>query len=1729
MNRCYRLVWNRACQVFVVASEVSHGRGKAGRTVRARHLAWLAALPLSLSPMLGMAAAPVAISAAMPMPRMALPTPPVATAIVSSTASPSGGQVTVGSGNISQSGLTTTINQHSQNLSLNWQSFNIGADSTVNFVQPNAQSIAVNRIADANGSVILGRLNANGQVFLINPNGVLFGQGAQVNVGGLVASTLDIDDGQLAGGTRHFGGNDSGRGSVVNRGTINAAKGGYVALLGPQVTNQGTLNAPGGTVALAGGNAVTLSFDGNRLLSLQVDKSTLNALADNRQLIVADGGQVLMSAGAKDSLLASVVNNSGTIQAQTVENRAGKIVLLGGMAAGTTQVAGTLDASAPNGGNGGFIETSAAYVDVANDANVTTLAASGQIGKWLIDPNDFTIASSGGNMTGAAVSGALASNDFEIATASMGTAGGHGDIFVNDTVSWSGNTFTLNAERNIAINAPLLGSGTGKLALKYGQGAVAAANTATYQIDAPVDLAEGNNFSTLLGSDGVVVPYQVITRLGAEGSATGADLQGVGGNLAGNYALGANIDASATSSWNGGAGFDPIGGSGTNFSGAFDGLGHTISTLTVNRPSENEVGLFAQTSNADIRNVGLPGSNITGRTYVGALVANSQGGTTTNAWSSGAVGGYSWVGGLIGLHNGGYVTQAHSSAEVVGTSQLVGGLIGQARFYGAVSDSYATGNVSASGATNVGGLIGQLRAVELSDSYATGAVTGGSQVGGLIGFIDFFSGRGTTTGSYATGAVSGDYYVGGLVGVSSGAIVASYASGAVSGSDVVGGLVGDNYGSITNSYWDSYSSGQSESVYGYVDPGTTAVTSDPSQSGAVDYAFRQSAYTGFDFTPGTGAWFMLDGGTRPFLQSEYSTTIRNTHQLQLMAMNLGASYTLGSNIDAAVTGSVAGVGSDMWSSSGFVPIGNSGTKFTGTFDGQGHTISNLTINLPATQYVGLFGWTMGSTIRNVGLVDGSVTGKDAVGGLVGSNNGSISTSYNTGTVTATGNAAGGLVGANGDDIYSAIDNSYATGAVTGNGTNVYLGGLSGVLHYGDINNSYATGDVINGADTIGGLVGFVYSASLRNSYSTGAVTGTSNVGGLVGISFSAITNSYWNTTANAGLPGIGSGNTTGATGLTTAEMMQLASFSNLDIANTGGSNAVWRIYEGHTTPLLRSFMTNLSVTTNDVTTTYNGTAFSGSTDYTFGALNPSQWLPSSSINSGLLSGTANTTAPAINAGSYALDSGLYSGQMGYDIMFTGGALTINPAALTISSSDVSKTYDGTAAASGTLIISNGMLFGGDSLSGGSFSFADKNAGTGKHVTVSGVTANDGNGGGNYAISYIDNITSTILAKAITSVAGLGAFNKIYDGNTSATLDLSGTLFAGIIAGDDLSVGTATANFSDKNAAIGKTVTINGITLAGDDAGNYLLADTSAGTTANISQLGITVNATGSDKVYDGTTADVVALASAGVLSGDVVSFTGTGSFADKHVGTAKVVSVSDIAASGADVGNYSYNATASTTADISQLGIRVDATGTDRIYDGSTADAVSLASSGILAGDTVVFTGTGSFADKHVGTAKVVSVSDIAASGADAGNYSYNTAAGTTADITPATLTYRADGAFFWTGQIPGDLGGAVTGLVGGDTLIDATDGTLIWSTPATSASPAGQYAIDGSGLSAVNYVFVQAPGNAMALRVANSSVPAVVGAVVAGLQQDEVAPDSGVATRRAPDVRVVGGGVRLP
>ena len=467
LNHIFRLVWSHVLNAWVAVAETSRGRSKSGRRKLAAAAAAMAALALGGPAIAG----------------------------------PTGGTVVAGAATITQSGATTTVVQTSDKASMNWATFNVGSKETVNFVQPSSNALAVNRILDNNGSQILGRVNANGQVYLINPNGILFGRTAQVNVGGLVASTLDIDHASLAGNKHVFHG--AGTGSIVNEGTIRATDGGYVALISARISNTGNIAARAGSVLMGAGSQVMLDLGGP--VKLQVTQGAIDTLIDNGGAIQADGGQVYLTAKAAGQLASSVINNTGVIEAQTLATgEKGQIVLLGDMQQGSLQVAGVLDASAAQGGDGGHIETSANHVAIG-DVHVTTAAPSGQTGTWLIDPNDFTVAASGGNMTGAAVSSALASNNFSIMTTSMGTTGGNGDIHVNDAINWSANKLTLTAERNININADLNATGTASLAYLYGQAtADGAGSSASAAAGVAVNIPSATAFTWKKGTAGAV-------------------------------------------------------------------------------------------------------------------------------------------------------------------------------------------------------------------------------------------------------------------------------------------------------------------------------------------------------------------------------------------------------------------------------------------------------------------------------------------------------------------------------------------------------------------------------------------------------------------------------------------------------------------------------------------------------------------------------------------------------------------------------------------------------------------------------------------------------------------------------------------------------------------------------------------------------------------------------------------------------------------------------------------------------------------------------------------------------------------------------------------------------------------------------------------------------------------------------------------------------------------------
>lgn len=477
--------------------------------------------------------------------------------------------------------------------------------------------------------------------------------------------------------------------------------------------------------------------------------------------------------------------------------------------------------------------------------------------------HDVTVvdgASGNGNWSGNTWTPSAAGSTVAASEVATRLAGGPVTIVATDSdpltvaagFAWSANTLTLQAGGDVAIDATLNGSGTAGLAVEYGQGAVADDNLATFMANAPVNLAPTAGFSTKLGSDGAVKTYVILTSLGAPGSTTGTDLQGMAGNLAANYALGNDIDATPTATWNpdGSGGYNGFATVGGTFTGHFDGLGHVIDGLTITPkvPSLGGIGLFKLSRGNTMANVGLTNVDIDipVGSSVGALTGQGRVVTIVNAYAQGSLRSASrnsqFMGGLVGtvwadqqqdlfpvlplpgdprnwrLNR---LVKVHAAVDVQGGG-LVGGLVGDAS-YATITHSYATGNVTA--VTTVGGLVGRaLARCELTTVYATGNGSGNHLVGGLVGTLDQFS---WILRSYATGNVTGlpspttgalnSSYLGGLVGAVShpsqekAILQNTYATGDVSGHEVVGGLVGrvTGRGEVTSSFAVGHVTGDS--------------------------------------------------------------------------------------------------------------------------------------------------------------------------------------------------------------------------------------------------------------------------------------------------------------------------------------------------------------------------------------------------------------------------------------------------------------------------------------------------------------------------------------------------------------------------------------------------------------------------------------------------------------------------------------------------------------------------------------------------------------------------------------------------------------------------------------------------------------------------------------------------------------------------------------------------------
>ena len=572
-------------------------------------------------------------------------------------------------------------------------------------------------------------------------------------------------------------------------------------------------------------------------------------------------------------------------------------------------------------------------------------------------------------------------------------------------------------------------------------------------------------------------------------------LYAVRNDLGGSYFLLNDIDLTELTAEGGdfdlGYGWTPIGADDSHmFTGVFDGNGHTVTGLQT-RGKKAYSSLFGYVSGGTVKNLRLEDVSVYGGQYIGGLVGYMDNATVQDCSFTGNVTGTgSYVGGLIGCAiNNSTVKNCCSTGTVTGTSN-VGGLIGHA-VYVTISQCYNTAEVN--GASNVGGICGYGGInVSLTDCYNTGAITATDvYAGGLLGLSDSYSLELTHNLNY--GVISGNSGTGAICGAMNGSYFTLSECYYLRGTAEKGCSNVEDSAGGANALTPAMAAKQS--YYGYLD--FENVWCFDSNSGVTRpqlKALREVADSGMPVIPATHDDVVPEG----------FTGVWTAEELYAIRYKRGGKYILFNDIDLT---ELTAEGGDFDLGYGWTPIGaDSNHKFTGVFDGNGHTISGLQTR-GEKAYRSFFGYVYGGTVKNLRLEDVSVYGWQYVGGLVGymDNNATVQDCSVSGNVTGTGTYVGGLIGYT--NYACTVKNCCVTGAVTGSSD--YVGGLIG--YAGDastVKNCCVTGAVTGSSDYVGGLIGSmqsiyavsnsIVSSTVSKCYNAATVNGSSYVGGICG-------------------------------------------------------------------------------------------------------------------------------------------------------------------------------------------------------------------------------------------------------------------------------------------------------------------------------------------------------------------------------------------------------------------------------------------------------------------------------------------------------------------------------------------------------------------------------------------------------------------------------------------------------
>ena len=709
-------------------------------------------------------------------------------------AGPGGGVVVSGSGSITRPSATTTlINQQSSQLTLNWTSFNVGADDTVRFEQPSATAVALNNILSQSPSQIFGKIDANGRIVLVNPNGILFGRSAQLNVGSLIASSLEVTGFDAASGRFSFRALSTSPGSIINDGTITAGRGGSVALLGGTVLNNGLVVADYGTVAMGAGKVATLDFYGGGLLRLKVsgdltsNPTKAGAAVQNSGRIQADGGQVLLTARAANDVFASAVNNTGLVRASRIENVGGVIELSG--PGGTVASSGTLDASGSGSASkGGTVKvlgqdvalTGQSVIDANGAAGGGTVYVGGgahganpaieDASRTYVSPDASLTANALGNGTGGNVT--VWSNDGTRFYGHIGALGSGAGAGGTAEVSGKG---SLDFQGTVDLRAPSGKTGTllldpTQITIEHGSGTTTTAITTT---------GSGPFTDTSSGSGSILSDGTIDSELGSANVTVTTSAGDIAiSNAAGTVAIGpttANsstltLNSSAGITWNAPWSYSNSGQLTLYAKGGSIAAGATGEALTLGgfSPLLMQASGGIGTSSVPIETIGLTQLAATDTSSAKGIYLSNSGTSPgnvavtalTNPLTSTAVMGLSTTGSDISLTNSaGNLAINYSIDAGVG-----GGTVTLAATTGSISEASTAGitggtlTSSSAGGTTLGGAnaVGTFNAtnstsgnVSLTNTAAPLTITGISQTGSGTTTISN-AGALTTSGTVTT-------------------------------------------------------------------------------------------------------------------------------------------------------------------------------------------------------------------------------------------------------------------------------------------------------------------------------------------------------------------------------------------------------------------------------------------------------------------------------------------------------------------------------------------------------------------------------------------------------------------------------------------------------------------------------------------------------------------------------------------------------------------------------------------------------------------------------------------------------------------------------------------------------------------------------------------------------------------------------------------------------------------